>query len=76
MKDLEKEIKKLTESFVKELVALLKSRGFKIDCPAAQRLTLVKDIMSYLKANKDPEFNIRLGAIILRNRLKNLEKKL
>jgi len=59
-----------TEEYGKEFVALLKRRGFKIDCPAAQRLTLVKDIMSYLKANKDPEFNIRLGAIILRNRLK------
>ena len=49
-----------------EVEELLKSRGFDVDCPPEQRKNLVEDIMNYLKNNKDIDFNIRLGTLILR----------
>ena len=58
-----------TDKYGKEFVDLLKSRGFKVDCPSNKRAVLVKEIMKYLRANNDPDFNIRLGTIILRNHL-------
>lgn len=53
-----------------EFVELLQSRGFNTDCPQEARDKLRKDIVNYLIKNKDPEFNIRLGTLILRYYLK------
>ena len=49
-----------------EMADLLKSRGFNVDCENKDKEALCSDIRKYLKENKDPEFNIKLGTLILR----------
>ena len=60
----EDEIK--TEQYGPEIKKLLKSRGFDTNCPPEKRQELVDRIMAYLKTNKDSDFNIRLGTLVLR----------
>lgn len=61
-----------------EVEELMASRGFNINCPKSQQPAMAKKVMNYLKKNKDPEFNIRLGTIKLRRLLNthngNIEK--
>lgn len=52
-----------------ELEELLISRGFNTSSPPEEKGALADSIMRYLKENKDPDFNIRLGTLILRNYL-------
>ena len=51
-----------------EAEELLASRGFDPKNAVTQtaRKNLYKDIYNYLKQNKDPDFNIRLGTLIMR----------
>ena len=58
-----------TKVYGKEIISLLKSRGFDTDCPPEKRKELAKKIMAYLKQNNDGDFNIRLGTLLLRSRL-------
>ena len=61
-----------TKDFVfgPEMKELLISRGFDPDkCPPEKKGQLAEDIMAYLRDNKDYEFNIRMGALILRTKL-------
>ena len=62
-----------TEKYGQEVVDLLKSRGFNVDCPPEARAALADDIMKYLKNNKDADFNIRLGTLVLRYYLNKSE---
>ncbi|MBE7703529.1 MAG: hypothetical protein E7Z89_05700 [Cyanobacteria bacterium SIG28] len=52
-----------------EMKELLKSRGFDPDKATndKEKERLAKDILNYLIKNKDADFNIRLGALILRD---------
>ena len=52
-----------------EVNDLLQSRGFDTNCTLLDKPALCKSIMNYLKKNKDPEFNIKLGTLILRRYL-------
>lgn len=49
-----------------EVVKLMASRGFDVNCPENKKPAMVQKVLDYLKQNKDPEFNIRLGTLILR----------
>lgn len=55
-----------------EVLQLLDSRGFKVQDAKTpeEKEKLEKEIMAYLKENKDEIFNIRLGTLILRYQLK------
>lgn len=55
-----------------EMEELLFSRGFNVHSAKtpAEKEQLYKKIMNYLKENKDPEFNIRLGTLVLVNKMK------
>ena len=53
----------------REMSELLLSRGFNIDCSPEEKANVVKEIEKYLTENKDPDFNIRLGTLILRVKL-------
>lgn len=55
-----------TNLYGREVEQLLISRGFKTDCPPEQREELVNNIMNYLINNKDTDFNIRMGTLVLR----------
>ena len=59
-----------TKAYGTEIVELFKSRGFNVDCAPQKRGEVAEQILSYLKANNDADFNIRLGTLILRNKLK------
>ena len=59
-----------TNVYGNEIIKLFKSRGFKVDCPPDKRGAIVQQIMDYLKQNKDADFNIRIGTILLRKHLK------
>lgn len=51
-----------------EVEELLTSRGFNVSkaVTPSQKRVLFKNIMAYLKENKDAEFNIHLGTLVLR----------
>ena len=51
-----------------EVEELLTSRGFNVSeaVTPSQKRVLYKNIMAYLKENKDAEFNIHLGTLVLR----------
>ena len=51
-----------------EFVELMFSRGFDVTKAKTklEKETLYRQIFNYLKDNKDPEFNIRLGTLVLR----------
>ena len=55
-----------TKQYGPELEELLICRGFNVNCPPEEKETLEKNIIQYLKENKDGDFNIRLGTLILR----------
>ena len=59
-----------TEQFGVEFVKLFKSRGFNVNCSKSDKEKLKSDIMDYLVKNEDVDFNIRLGTLILRYKLK------
>ena len=52
-----------------EIEDLLKSRGFDPNVPPEKRGALANKIVGYLIENKDAEFNIKLGTIVLRRKL-------
>lgn len=57
-----------TGQYGPEMEELLISRGFETSMAATSfaKSSVYKDVYNYLKENKDPEFNIRLGTLILR----------
>lgn len=54
-----------------EVEELLLSRGFDPNCSNADKKELTNQIVNYLIENKDAEFNIRLGTLILRQYVDN-----
>ena len=58
-----------TDVYGPEMEDLLKSRGFNINCTPDKRKKVVAEIMDYLVKNTDADFNIRLGALVLRRYL-------
>ncbi|MBR1776942.1 hypothetical protein IJ750_07715 [bacterium] len=54
----------------KEMRDLLKSHGFNPDCSKNLKAGEAQKIWEYIKSNKDPEFNIRFGTLMLRYQLK------
>ena len=54
-----------------DIIELFNSRGFKLtnNMTKAEKDVLLGEVVTYLRKNTDPEFNIRLGTIILRAKL-------
>lgn len=58
-----------TNVYGPKMEELLKSRGFNINCQPDKRGKVAEEIMNYLVKNTDADFNIRLGALVLRRYL-------
>lgn len=54
-----------------DIIELFNSRGFKLtnNMTKTEKDALLGEVITYLRKNTDPEFNIRLGTIILRAKL-------
>ena len=59
------------ELYGTEIIELFKEHGFNIENANTieEKRTLLRNIMKYLTENKDPKFNIKLGTILLRQKL-------
>ena len=75
-KGYQKELK--TSVYGEEIIELFKSKNFNVDCPPEKREHIASKIKNYLKTNKDTDFNIRIGTLLIRRHLKttkgNIEK--
>lgn len=58
-----------TVNYGPEMEELLASRNFDVNAATSQeeKQALYRRIYNYLKENKDPDFNIRMGTLVLRN---------